>query len=419
MKKPGDEVVSVWNKWAAAHFIGRCRVNVNAIHPIGGSMVIRDVDWAHVKKLTGVFTKMQKIHDDISIVIWLRDEGVPQLDVKAPSFEKTIGDLAKGHDTFAFVGGHSVEACRSLYNDGHDFPGVHSPEVRVFIDHRTDESVECVEALGRMDNVKHENVRKVTDCEKLHAAHATFEAILQGFGKKPHAYRDSKAGKKELKNLLTQGKKKIMVQYSMNSNSVIPLWAHAQRTGDVWDALSTIMTGGYNNEKGLPAKRFESISRFTQMQGIEDCMVLPILQGVVRGNFGIRVMHDKFANIKTRAKIRNAIMMVLGETSWRVCIGKYPLSTSANVIGEWMFPFGRLSKTKLEDALPPKFSETINALKKIDLGTAQSRSRAARGEQKVRYVNLLSLLRCLSFQVFFFHLYLERYGVRDRVSRAD
>ena len=368
-------MVSERNKWEQEHAFGRWNIPLAWIKPIDASwLVIRDVDWEHVKSLAQEFTANKRYHDDISTVLWLEDHDPRPSRV---GFDiKQVWELMPKRTLNSFIGGHTMEALREMHSQGVEgIPNLHQPNQRLFICTRTAKNITMIEDLGRTDNVHHNLTRKVDDREMVKAAHVGFKRIFE---------QKLGSGSKQENTELKKFKDRLTLQYARKDNSMVPIFSFARRMGRCWELLEAIIDGQYK-KKGdknaqVKATPLKSISVFMTMQGLEDKHCIPILERVTKGFLTLETMREQFADAKLTFRIREAILEALVMSSWEMARAKYPLTTATDFILSWRAAFKECAsrkrgkeKKKEGKSVPDGFLAAVMKRQADDIDVAERR----------------------------------------------
>ena len=266
---------------------------------------------------------------------------------------------ARGLEGFyTIVGDHTQKALNQLHRQFSGNPKWASTAVTLYIFHRTPEAYSSLKSWGILDNIKGEKRVTVSFQDKIQALHEDFLSLQE---------HESTPGHKERTLQVKDQRRKDLGDIS--SGQMMQLWSIACRTGRVWELLLKIITGDViapkqskvsstrragRNRSGL--KVVKSAANFTNIGGIDDNLLVPLLEAVVNGHASLQKLNDQCALLKARMRVQTAVLTDSNvETNdWCAAEVKFPLATHVDFVERWAVALVR-EGLKARAALPAAF----------------------------------------------------------------
>jgi hypothetical protein len=291
---------------------------------------------------------------------------------------------------FTIVGDHTQRAMNQLRQKFSKNPKWASIEVKVFVCPRTTEVYAALKSWGILDNIKGEKRVTVSFHDKVTALHEDYLALKEHEGSAGHKDRTSSI--KEQRR---------MDFGAISSGQMMQLWSIAAREGPVWDLLLKIIVGDIVAPQALKAntsrksakrgvvKAVNSAANFVNIGGIDDDILVSLLNEVVVGHASLQRLNEKCALVKARMKVQTAILQdqAIDADDWEVAKASFPVACDEHFVERWACSLVR-EGVKARAALPDLFFVEVDRRISADKSSAASRGQAAVS------VRPLILMRC-------------------------
>lgn len=281
---------------------------------------------------------------------------------------------------YTICGDHTQRAMNQLHKRFKNNPKWATLSCTVYVCQRSPENYAYLKSWGILDNIKGEKRVAVSFHDKITALHEDFVALAEF---------DSQSGHKERTSQLKLQRCKDFGDISLGQLG--QLWSLASRTGPVWDLLIRIINGDITPPAQLKStsnrragggrarvKPVKSASNFTNIGGLDDSVLIPLLQSVVNGQLTLQKLNDKCALIKARMRVQTAVLsdVKIDEDSWTDAQAKFPLACQDSFVERWAESVVRqrlLARAPLPETFYAELERRINN----DLEAAEARPSAS------------------------------------------
>ena len=242
-----------------------------------------------------------------------------------------------------------------------------------------------------MDNIKGEKRVSVSFHDKVTALHEDYASLKQHEGEAGHKERT--ASIKEARRMDFGG---------ISAGQMMQLWSIAAREGPVWDLLLKIISGDVvapepqrANTSRKTVKRgvkaVNSAANFVNIGGIEDDVLVSLLNEIVIGHASLQRLNEKCALVKARMKVQTAILSdnIIDESDWTAARTTFPIACDDQFVERWAVSLVR-EGLKARAALPDLFFSELDRRIATDKSSSASRATSV-----VSFI-LLILMRCVS-----------------------
>ena len=188
---------------------------------------------------------------------------------------------------------------------------------------------------------------------------------------------------------------------AISTGQMMQLWSIAAREGPVWNLLLKIIVGDVVAPQALKAntsrktakrgvvKAVNSAANFVNIGGIDDDILVSLLNEVVVGHASLQRLNEKCALVKARMKVQTAILQdrAIDADDWAVAKASFPVACDEHFVERWACSLAR-EGVKARAALPDLFFVEVDRRISADKSSAASRGHAAVS------VHPLILMRC-------------------------
>lgn len=280
---------------------------------------------------------------------------------------------------FVICGDHTARAMNQLHRKFKANPKWATLTATVHVCPRSTEVYSALKSWGILDNVKGEKRVSVSFLDKITALHDDYMSLAE--------FTES-AGHKER---TAQLKARRCKDFNMSPGQMMQLWSLAARANPVWELLLKIIKGDItppaqlkSNSSRRTAQRkgavkdVKSAAPFTNIGGVEDDVLVSLLNQVIAGQVTLQRLNDLCALVKARMRVQTAVLMdsKVQEESWVEAQKKFPQACNDEFVERWAVCVQR-EGIKQKDSLPELFFTDL--ARRID--TDLSKSRAAREVQ--------------------------------------
>jgi hypothetical protein len=320
------------------------------------------------------------VNEHVEVVLFLsRGKALPpKAGFKPPLTDDDM--KARGFEGYYTIcGDHTQRAMNQLHRKFSKNAKWSALSCTVYVFVRSAEVYASLKSWGILDNIKGEKRVVVSFQDKITALHEDFAALAEFEGQ---------AGHKERTSQLKQQRCKDFGDISVGQLG--QLWSLAARTGPVWDLLIRIIMGDItppaplktSNRRGgggrARLKPVKSAANFTNIGGLEDSVLLPLLQSVVHGHSTLQKLSEKCALIKARMRVQTAVLsdVKINQDSWTDAMVKFPLACNDVFVERWAAAVVQM-ELKVKESLPETFFIELERRITNDLSAAEHAPRAA------------------------------------------
>ena len=259
---------------------------------------------------------------------------------------------------FTIVGDHSQRAMNQLHKRFRGNPKWTTMSAVVYVFQRSPEVYSALKSWGILDNIKGEKRVSVSFQDKITALHEDFILL--------EAHQDTAGHKERISQLKEQRRKDFG---DISHGQMMQLWSIASRDGPVWALLNQIISGDITaplqlkssssrraGQRRAGVKTVKSAANFTNIGGVEDSMLVTLLQQVVSGQTTLQKLNDLCALVKARMRVQTAVLMDVHVSlfEWEEAVKKFPLATHDDFVERWAVALVR-EGLKARASLPPTF----------------------------------------------------------------
>ena len=371
-----DELNSVIGKFS----VGRHLIPVSLIQSPEEKYRARVAKPENVDNLEKSLLSFGSVNELVEVVLFIPPNKSlpPKNGFKPPQTTEEM--KARGMEGyFTVCGDHTQRAMNQLHARFKNNPKWASLSCTVYVCQRTPENYAYLKSWGILDNVKGEKRVAVSFLDKLVALHQDFESLAEF---------DTQSGHKER---TSQVKSQRCKDFDISSGQLGQLWSLASRTGPVWDLLMRIITGDVtppvqlksssNRRAGGGRARLKTVNSaagFTNIGGLDDVVLVPLLQSVVKGQLTLQKLGDKCALIKARMRVQTAVLsdVNVNEESWTEAQVKFPLACQDSFVERWAEAVVR-QRLLARAPLPDTFYTELERRIASDSEAAEARPRAS------------------------------------------
>jgi len=171
---------------------------------------------------------------------------------------------------------------------------------------------------------------------------------------------------------------------------MMQLWSLAGRSGEVWELLLRIVTGDVTPPPQLKAgksrggkarkaglKVVNSAANFTNIGGIEDASLIPMLNDIINGHSSLQRLNESCALVKARTKVQTVVLQDanIDIDDWDSAMLRFPLACHDQFIERWAVTLVR-EGVRARDSLPDTFFAELERRIASDVSSASARSSA-------------------------------------------
>ena len=266
---------------------GRHTIPVTLIQKPEERYRARETQQANVDALAHSLLQFGSLNEHVEVVMFV---GVgrplpPKVGFKPPmSLDELKNHSAEGY--FTVVGDHTQRAMNQLHAKFGKNPKWASLTVTVYVCPRSTDAYNVLKSWGILDNIKGEKRVTVSFYDKISALHQDFLSLEEHSSAPGHKERT--AAMKEQRRHDFGG---------ISAGQMMQLWSLAGRSGVVWELLIRIITGDVTPPPQLRAgksrggkarkavlKVVNSAANFTNIGGIDDAALIPMLTDVINGH---------------------------------------------------------------------------------------------------------------------------------------
>lgn len=240
---------------------------------------------------------------------------------------------------FTICGDHTQRAMNQLHARFRNNPKWAALTATVYVCPRTPEMYAALKSWGILDNIKGEKRVAVSFQDKVQALHADFLALAEAEGQAGHKERTAQLKQQRCKDF-----------GGISAGQLGQLWVIAARVGTVWDLLARIISGDVtppprlhsSNRRArgprIRVKEVKSAANFTGIGGLEDAVLVPLLQAIVNGHSTLQKLGEKCALIKARMRVQSVILedVKIAQDSWSDAQEKFPLACNDAFVERWV-----------------------------------------------------------------------------------
>ena len=261
---------------------------------------------------------------------------------------------------FTIVGDHTQRAMNQLHKKYKKNPKWANLNATVYVCTRTEPNYQILKSWGILDNIKGETRVTVSFLDKMSCLREDFLALQE------HA---NEAGHKERTAQLKVQRAKDFGGAS--SGQIMQLWSLVSRSLPVWSLLHQIMSGDIvpsarpknsNRRAGQKSavKEVKSASAFTNIGGVEDSALIPLLEDIVNGRATLTKLNDQCGLTKARGRVQTAVLTddKVSLTSWEDAARSFPRACDAAFVERWAISINR-HKIKQKESLPEAFFDEL------------------------------------------------------------
>ena len=290
---------------------------------------------------------------------------------------------------FTIVGDHTQRAMNQLHKKYKKNPKWASLTATIYVCTRNEGNYQTLKSWGILDNIKGEKRVTVSFLDKMTCLREDFLALQE---------HSSDAGHKERTAQLKVQRAKDFG--GVSSGQLMQLWSLASRSSAVWSLLQQIMSGDYvpsaraknsNRRQGQKAKKeMKSASQFTNIGGLEDSALIPLLEDIVHGRSTLTKLNDMCGLMKARVRVQTAVLTDgnVSQTSWEDAARTFPRACDAAFVERWAITVNRM-KIKQKESLPETFFE------ELDRRVTADRSQPVAAGQVLTAVSLILMSRVM------------------------
>jgi hypothetical protein len=337
----------------------------------------REAKQENVDALETSLVQFGSINEHVEVVMFIGMGKAlpPKAGFKPPvTAEELINRNVEGY--FTVVGDHTQRAMNQLHRKFGKNPKWATLTVTVYVAPRSPEVYNSLKSWGILDNIKGEKRVTVSFYDKITALHQDFLSLEAHAGLPGHKERT--ASLKEQRRQDFGG---------ISSGQIMQLWSLAGRSGEVWDLLLKIITGDVTapstgkpekrgvRERKAKVKQVNSAANFTNIGGIEDAALIPLLTDVVNGHSSLQRLSDCCSLLKSRRKVQTVVLQdgSVNLHDWDAAKLKFPLACHDQFIERWAVALVR-EGVKVRASLPDTFFTELERRISSDLSTAVARS---------------------------------------------
>ncbi len=355
----------------------------------------RTAQQANVDALEKSLLTFGTVNEHVEVVLFVAGNKPlpPKGSFKVPT---SADDLkARGLEGFfTIVGDHSQRAMNQLHKRFRANPQWASMSVVVYVFQRNTDSYSALKSWGILDNIKGEKRVTVSFQDKITALHEDYLALKEF---------ELTSGHKERTSQLKEQRRKDFGDISMGQ--IGQLWSIASRDGPVWTLLIQIITGDITapmqlkssnrrpGQRRTGVKTVKSAACFTNIGGVEDVMLISLLEAVVKGQATLQKLNEQCALVKARMRIQTAVLsdVHVSLDDWEEAVRKFPVATQDDFVEGWVMAIVR-EGLKARDAIPPAF---FTELERRVAGDLQVKARNVGVSVSARSINVNAVLDTL------------------------
>ena len=259
---------------------------------------------------------------------------------------------------YTVVGDHTQRAMNQLHTKFGKNPKWATLTVTVYVCPRSPEVYNVLKSWGILDNIKGEKRVSVSFHDKLSALHQDFLSLEEHASSPGHKERT--AAMKEQRRHDFGG---------ISAGQMMQLWSLAGRSGEVWELLLRIVTGDVTPPPQLRAgksrggkarkavvKVVNSAANFTNIGGIEDAALIPMLNDIINGHSSLQRLNESCALVKARTKVQTVVLQDsnIDIDDWESAMVRFPLACHDQFIERWAVTLVR-EGVRARDSLPDTF----------------------------------------------------------------
>ena len=396
MERTADGKYAELNAQMAGWSYGRFDVPTGLIKSPEEKYRARVAKQENVDALLKSILQFGTVNEHVQVVLFVgANQAVPaKTGFKLPVTEDEM--KARGFEGFfCIVGDHTQRAMNQLHSNFSKNPKWANLNAEVFVCRRTPEVLAALKSWGILDNIKGERRVTVSFQDKVFALHEDYLSLAE------HA---SSPGHKERVAALKEQRRQDFG--GVSSGQMMQLWSIAAREGKVWELLQKIISGevvqpdartpGKGRGRGLrkPAKAVNSAALFTNIGGVEDAVLVPLLHDVVIGHASLQRLNDQCALVKARMKLQTTILSDENVKlfDWDAAQKKFPLACHEDFVERWAKAVVR-EGIKARAAFPELFFQELDRRIKSDQQTEKRAGAAAAAVQVCININEGRVLR--------------------------
>lgn len=289
-----------------------------------------------------------------------------QEDMKARCFE----------GFFTIVGDHTQRAMNQLHAKFPRNPKWATLSATVYLCTRTQANYQVLKSWGILDNIKGEKRVTVSFMDKMTCLREDFLALQE--------HTEDAGHKDRVAQLKVQRAKDFG---GVSAGQLMQLWSLASRSTPVWDLLAQIMRGDIvqcgsrksnsNRRRGqkVASREVKSASAFTNIGGVDDSVLIPLLEDIVKGRSTLTKLNDQCGLTKARMRVQTAVLTdcKVRLTSWEDAVRAFPRACDTAFVERWAVTVNRL-RIKQKDQLPEPFFDELERRVTADLSQAPALS---------------------------------------------
>ena len=295
---------------------------------------------------------------------------------------------------FTIVGDHTQRAMNQLHKKFKANAKWATLTAVVYVCTRSSKNYQILKSWGILDNVKGETRVAVSFVDKITCLHDDCLNLLE---------HSETAGHKER---TAQLKLQRCAEFGISSGQMMQLWSLASRTGPVWVLLKRIMNGDIaappiklsnSSRRGKKSvmKPAKSAACFTNIGGLDEAQLVPLLEAVACGRSTLQTLNDQCSLTKARMRVQTAVLTdsKVSQTSWEDAVGIFVRACDDEFVERWAVAINR-QKIKQRDSLPAHFFEELE--RRITADVEQPRQ----SQQVLFAVSLILMNRVVSMSLF-------------------
>ena len=179
----------------------------------------------------------------------------------------------------------------------------------------------------------------------------------------------------------------------ISSGQMMQLWSLAARRAIVWDPLLKIIKGEVTDPAVLKSistrrggqqrrgavKPVKSASPFTNIGGIEDEVLVVLLNQVISGQVTLQKLNDQCGLVKARMRVQTAILTDsrIQQESWTEAQLAFPQACNDEFVERWAVCITR-ENIKQKETLPEVFFAELERRVESDLSKPQARNQVCK-----------------------------------------
>ena len=274
---------------------------------------------------------------------------------------------------FVVCGDHTARAMNQLHRKFKSNPKWATLTATGYVCPRSPEGYAALKSWGILDNVKGEKRVSVSFLDKIMALHDDYLSLAE--------FNDSVGHKERTAQL----KARRCKDFNMSPGQMMQLWSLAARPDPVWEPLLKIIKGDITPPVQLKStssrraalrkgavKHVKSASSFTNIGGVDDDVLIALLNQVIAGEVTLQKLNDMCALVKARMRVQTAVLtdVKVQQDSWAEAREKFPLACNDEFVERWAVCIQRAG-LKQKDSLPEAFFADLT--RRVDSDVAKPR----------------------------------------------